>query len=152
MKQEIIVNKTLHETRLAVLENGVLVEFMSERKGRRSITGNIYKGRVTRVLPGMQASFIDIGLEKDGFLYVLDFLENLENYEALIDGMGEDESDETALLIDDTPAKKRKGEAPAIENLLKPGQEILVQIGKEPIGTKGSRVTSHISLPGRYLV
>ena len=85
MKQEIIINKGLHGTRIAILENGALTELLIEQDGRKSIVGNIYKGKVTRVLPGMQACFVDIGLPKDAFLYVNDFLENLEDYEVAID-------------------------------------------------------------------
>lgn len=150
MQQEIIINHGPNETRVAIMENGVLTELLTEYQGRRSITGNIYKGRVTRVLPGMQACFVDIGLAKDAFLYVLDFLENLEEYEALIDE--ESDTGTHPLLISSSGKRRSTNKDQAIEDLLKPGQEILVQIGKEPIGTKGARVTSHISLPGRYLV
>lgn len=152
MKQEIIVNKGISETRIAILENGVLAELLMELDNRKSITGNICKGKVTRVLPGMQACFVNIGLTRDAFLYVSDLLENLEDYEAIIDETTEDDLNHPPVLIPAPRKRKAKVKDLAIEKRIKAGQEILVQIGKEPIGTKGARVTSHISLPGRYLV
>ncbi|QUH26071.1 Rne/Rng family ribonuclease [Serpentinicella alkaliphila] len=125
---EILVDVGVNETQLAFLEDGELVEFYIERKNNRRIVGNIYKGRVINVLPGMQAAFVDIGLEKNSFLYVKD---------AAPQFMSEEELNSEKIQIKD---------------LLKPGQEIVVQVIKEPIGTKGARVTTHITLPGRYLV
>lgn len=145
--QEIIINTTPQQTRVALLEDGQVAEIHIERKKHRGIVGNIYKGRVTKVLPGMQAAFVDIGLKRDAFLYVLDFFDNLED-----DDEGESaESDEDV----ESPKRERGGKRsrrPAIQDLLERDQEVLVQISKEPLGTKGARVTSHISLPGRYMV
>jgi len=159
MLKELIIDVCLDETRIAMLENGVLVEFYVERKNKVGIVGNIYKGRVTKVLPGMQATFVDIGLEKDAFLYVMDVFDNVEEYDK--DDVDEKE-DRTGIKL---PAKTNDEELiPAldrpeqivptvhIEDLLREGQEVSVQVLKEPLGTKGARVTSHITLPGRYLV
>ncbi len=145
MTKELVINTTSQETRVAVLESGHIAELYIERNRERGIVGNIYKGRVIRVLPGMQAAFVDVGLEKAGFLYVADVLDEMEAVEQSIDGAN-------------GPAKTTDEEAeeiptlPPIEELLQEGQEILVQVSKEPIGTKGARITSHISLPGRHLV
>lgn len=142
MGKKLIINKTRHETRVALLEDDLLVEFYVERGDDASLLGNIYKGRVNRVLPGMQAAFVDIGLERAAFLYVADVQDDTRVYEMLMGLPGNEE--------ENAP----KGPAPgaSIEDLLTEGQEIMVQITKEPIGTKGARVSSHISLPGRYLV
>ena len=143
MTKELVINTTAHETRVALLEGGHIAELYIEREREMGIVGKIYKGRVIRVLPGMQAAFVDIGLEKAAFLYVADVLDEMEQVERSIEG------DEPA------PEQAEGGEPaalPPIEDLLKEGQELLVQISKEPIGTKGARITSHISLPGRHLV
>ncbi len=154
MQREIIINSSDTETRVALLENSILAELYIERKSRLGITGNIYKGKVTKVLPGMQAAFVDIGLSRDVFLYVSDFFDHLEEYEPLI--CDEEDTDEITHLEKKKPSKQKDkaGKQPqeSIETLLKQGQEVLVQVAKEPIGTKGARVTSHITLPGRYLV
>jgi len=145
MSREIIVNASSHETRVALIENSQVSELFVERHFDRGIVGNIYKGRVTRVLPGMQSAFVDIGFDRDAFLYVGDISENLLTVE--------DFGDE-----DPVPASRDEEEFPEepatmlIEDLLKEGQEILVQVAKEPIGSKGPRITAHISLPGRYIV
>lgn len=146
MSQEIIINSTPQQIRVALLEDEHVAEVSIERRKHRGIVGNIYKGRVTKVLPGMQAAFVDIGLKKDAFLYVLDVYDNLEDDETEELGNGESENE--------TPPqrKKRSHRRPLIQELLKRDQEILVQISKEPLGTKGARVTCHISLPGRYIV
>ncbi|WP_018085789.1 Rne/Rng family ribonuclease [Desulfurispora thermophila] len=128
MLKEILINVGEEETRVAVLEDKQLVEMYIERAVSQRLVGNIFKGRVENVLPGMQAAFVNIGLEKNAFLYVEDAV----------------------------PARAPEGQ-PAlsganISDILKPGQEVIVQIVKEPIGTKGPRVTTHITLPGRYLV
>ena len=141
MASEIIINSSPQETRVALLENGVVAEIYIERRTDRSIVGNIYKGKVVRILPGMDAAFVDIGLSKAGFLYAGDIHEELEEYEFIA---GED-------MITEFPREERAG-APQIEDLLKEGQEILVQVAKEPIGGKGARLTSRITLPGRNLV
>ncbi|RLE19724.1 MAG: Rne/Rng family ribonuclease, partial [Acidobacteria bacterium] len=145
MNQEIIVNSTSHETRIALLENSQLSEVYVERNFDRGIVGNIYKGRVTRVLPGMQSAFVDIGFERDAFLYVGDISEDLLKVEDFLeeeDGDVPEETEEEAIPTGSLH----------IEDLLQEGQQILVQVAKEPIGTKGPRITAHISLPGRYIV
>ena len=143
MTKELVINATSHETRVALLEGGHIAELYIERDRQLGIVGNIYKGKVIRVLPGMQAAFVDIGLAKAAFLYVADVMDEMEQLERNIEGEeelhGQEDSSELSSL-------------PPIEDLLTEGQELLVQISKEPIGTKGARITSHISLPGRHLV
>ncbi len=143
MTKELVINTTSHETRVALLEAGHIAELYIERNRERGIVGNIYQGKVIRVLPGMQAAFVDIGLEKAAFLYVADVLDEMEAVEQFVEGASQH-------------AKPSEGgdeeQLPPIEDLLQEGQEILVQVAKEPIGTKGARITSHISLPGRHLV
>ncbi len=144
MTKEILINSTNQETRIALIENNKLVEVFVERKFNKGIVGNIYKGKVTKVLPGMQSAFVNIGLDRDAFLYVGDISENILNIEEFIDEENIEENLEE---------EKETGHSEVhIEDLLREGQEILVQIAKEPIGTKGPRITAHISLPGRYLV
>jgi ribonuclease G len=121
-----------------LLEDRVLAEIYIERTKDRGIVGNIYKGKVVKVLPGMQAAFVDVGLEKAAFLYVSDVYGRVEDYEEI--GF---QGEEMPTVVNPTLP---------IEELLSEGQEILVQVSKEPLGTKGTRITSHISLPGRYLV
>ena len=150
MGAELVINAASHETRIAMIENGTIAELYIERSRERGIVGNIYKGRVIRVLPGMQAAFVDIGLEKAAFLYVADVFDEIEEYESLLDeGKKEHESGNG-----EEPESAHPDFRPLhhIEELLQEGQELLVQISKEPIGTKGARITSHISLPGRHLV
>jgi ribonuclease G len=147
----LVVNAEGPETRVGVLENGVLAEYYLERKRDRGIVGNIYRGRVTRVLPGMQAAFVDLGptVEKAAFLYVADVLGQGGEKKLLADSdAADDQSPEgTASRI----ARSRKAAANRkIEDLLKAGREVVVQIVKDPIGPKGARVTGFISLPGRY--
>jgi ribonuclease G len=151
MKREIIVNSSMVETRVAVLEDGHLAELMIGDTRVEGLAGNIYKGRVLKILPGMQAAFVDIGLNKDAFLYVRDIYEDLEDFERFF-AAGEDSEGEERLPP--TPPTKRppRHGQPSIEELLKEGQEVLVQVAREPLGTKGARITSHITLPGRYLV
>ena len=151
MKREIIINASLVDTRVAVLEDGAPVEYLFENAKSRGIAGNIYKGRVLKILPGMQAAFVDMGLSKDAFLYVRDVYEDLEEYERLLSLVDPEASlaEEEEVIPRRPPAKKSY---PSIEELLQEGQEILVQVAREPLGTKGARITSHITLPGRYLV
>jgi len=152
MNAELIINVAPWETRVALLENGSVVEFYIERVAERGYVGNIYKGRVARVLPGMQAAFVDIGLERTAFLYVTDVYDHLSEFELML-GMTEYEENYMAHL--DTEEEHPLHYTPPpfrIEDLLHEGQEILVQVAKDPIGSKGARVTSHISLPGRLLV
>jgi ribonuclease G len=151
MALEIIINATGEETRVAFLESGEITELYIDRKRDRGIAGNIYKGKVIRVLPGMQAAFVDIGLEKAAFLYVSEVSANIEEYAKMM----EDETDEARLEFEsDTveAVKAKRTSAVLIEDLLQEGQEIMVQVIKEPIGTKGPRVTTYVTLPGRYLV
>jgi ribonuclease G len=138
MTKDLIVSSTPRETKVALLEDGLLSELFIEREAHRSVVGNIYEGRVTRVLPGMQSAFVDIGLERDAFLYVADVLEGLD--ENLLS------PEEQAAAGNGAPRN-----AP-IEERLREGQDVLVQVLKEPLGTKGARITSHVSLPGRYVV
>ncbi|MBF0259204.1 MAG: Rne/Rng family ribonuclease [Desulfamplus sp.] len=183
MLKELVVNAAAHETRVAVLENGTIVELFIERGDESNITGNIYKGRVQRVLPGMQAAFIDIGLNQAAFLYVDDILDNTSDelarrfeQENEMESDGAEEPDETNLeavaqstteeeikpeqMTPDSDWKQRPSpgwkpyllEACPIEDIITEGQEILVQVAKSPIGSKGPRVTTHISLPGRFMV
>jgi ribonuclease G len=134
MTRDLIVNCTPQETKVALLEDGVVSELFIEREAHRGVAGNIYKGRVTRVLPGMQSAFVDLGLERDAFLHAAD----------VFDDIGEN------LL---SPEERGdEGRDKPIEELLREGQDVLVQVLKEPLGTKGARITSHVSLPGRYLV
>jgi ribonuclease G len=143
---EIIINAQAGETRVAILEQGVFTELHIERESDRSVAGTVALGRVTRVLPGMQAAFVDIGLEKAAFLYVGDYIDEASQLEA--------------GSADEPPARARRGrgrngnsrQVPKIESLLREGQEIVVQVAKEPIGTKGARITSHISIAGRHIV
>ncbi len=145
MASELVINVTAQETRIALIENGTIAELYIERTREKGIVGNIYKGRVVRVLPGMQAAFVDIGLEKAAFLYVADVFDAIEEYERLLD--------DTNQAGADVPHDHQDFRIiHPIEELLQEGQELLVQVSKEPIGTKGARITSHISLPGRHLV
>jgi ribonuclease G len=212
VKKQIIISRSSVETRIGVVEEGRLAEIQIETSAEPSTAGNVYRGKVLRVLPGMQAAFVDIGLEKAAFMHVSDFWEgpedeeddngiddDTEQLESTEDGPeelpdadicapedeypddlsgGESISAEEGDRVgdravgddDDTidgesaagPGRRaaRRGhggrraaiEPPPIDQLLKPGQEILVQVSKEPMGTKGARATAHISLPGRYIV
>ncbi len=138
----LVINAEGPETRVALIEKGQLSELYIERRRERGIVGNIYKGRVKRVLPGMQAAFVDIGVEKAAFLYVGDVRGSPEDWKALFSDSDESES----------KPKKRQSSNAKIEDLVKEGQEILLQVAKGPIGTKGARCTSYVSLPGRNLV
>src|SRR5690349_3101679 len=172
MTKEMINSSSAHETRVAIREDDQVAEIFIERERSRGVVGNLYKGRVSKVLPGMQSAFVDLGLERDGFLYVTDVIATFEEFDRL-------ETDE-----DDAPSNGSRGSAsapsanggasarqgrpaggpgrrdrdrdkgpePKIEDLLKEGQEIIVQIAKEPLGTKGARLTSHATMPGRFLV
>jgi ribonuclease G len=143
----LLINADGPETRVALVEDGLLGELYIERKQERGIAGNIYKGRVERVLPGMQAAFVNIGLEKSAYLHVSDVRGTPDDLKRLVSS-GESSSPENG---DDEEPEAPSGGA-RIEDLLKEGQEIVVQVTKEPISTKGARVTRYISLPGRHLV
>jgi ribonuclease G len=208
MNKEMIISSNAHDTRVAILEDDQVVEIFIEREKSRGVVGNIYKGRVSKVLPGMQSSFVDIGLERDAFLYVTEVVNTVEEFERLESGDEEndvetaseppavaasatvDELPEEAIVHADEPevaatvssggaraerrARDRESPLPGsrafardnrggsrddrdkpeakIEDLLKEGQEVLVQVVKEPLGTKGARLTSHVTMPGRFLV
>src|SRR5215213_9781153 len=199
MNKEMIISSGDHDTRVAILEEDQVVEIFIERERQRGVVGNIYKGRVSKVLPGMQSSFVDIGLERDAFLYVTEVVNTVEEFEKLA-GEDDDEDrpapeprapsaegaemaeaaaiaasspDAAALAQVQPPERRGRDRDPAggaasrpgsrgdrdrdqpqakIEDLLKEGQEILVQVVKEPLGTKGARLTSHVTMPGRFLV
>lgn len=145
MGSEILINVTREEIRVGLLEGGQVVELYVERKRDASLVGNIYKGRVVKILPGMQSAFVDIGLEKAAFLYVADIMTDPEAYAPFLE---EEEKSNNPL---DIMTRRGRQDLP-IEELIQEGQEILVQVSKDPIGTKGARVTSYVTLPGRYLV
>jgi ribonuclease G len=178
MTKEMIISSSAHETRVAILEEDQVAEIFIERERSRGVVGNLYKGRVSKVLPGMQSAFVDLGLERDGFLYVSDVVATFEEFDRL-----ETDEEEPAPLAagSDVVAaaagqsarpgtnggaarpggqggrfpnrrEREKGPEPKIEELLKEGQEIIVQVAKEPLGTKGARLTSHATMPGRFLV
>jgi ribonuclease G len=147
MTKEMIISSNGHETMVAILEDDLVAEIFIERERQRGVAGNVYKGRVSKVLPGMQSSFIDVGLERDGFLYVAEVIDTLEEFEKLEAG---DEDDKGGAPRD--RERERARQQAKIEDLLKDGQEILVQVVKEPLGTKGARLTSHVTMPGRFLV
>src|SRR6266849_3286670 len=184
MNKEMIISSGAHDTRVAILEDDQVVEIFIERENQRGVVGNIYKGRVSKALPGMQSSFVDIGLERDAFLYVTEVINTVEEFERLA---GDDDDDPAASARGESPASfgesapdalRAEGAGPEpnptqskapdrrgrdrdrdrdqpqakIEDLLKEGQEILVQVVKEPLGTKGARLTSHVTMPGRFLV
>src|SRR6185312_14833661 len=147
MQKEMIVSSNGHETTVAILEDDLVAEVFVERERHRGVVGNVYKGRVSKVLPGMQSSFIDLGLERDGFLYVADVIDTLEEFDKLESG-----DEEGGGGGGGGRDRDRDRPQPKIEELLKEGQEILVQVVKEPLGTKGARLTSHVTMPGRFLV
>src|SRR5688500_15818003 len=151
MQKEMIISAGGHETMVAILEEDLVTEIFVERERHRGVVGNIYKGRVSKVLPGMQCAFIDIGLERDGFLYVADVINTIEEFDRL-DADDEDEGGAKSGGGDRKGRPDRNAPQPKIEELLKEGQEIVVQVAKEPLGTKGARLTSHASLAGRFLV
>ncbi len=137
----IVVNVQLHERRVAILEDGKLVELLLERSDQRRIVGNIYKGVVENIVPGLQAAFVEIGLPKRAFLHVSD----ISRFNPFSDSETEEGNEEFVQ-----PTLKRNGTL--IQNILKRGQEILVQIVRDPIGTKGPRCTTQLTLAGRYIV
>ncbi|RMH08397.1 MAG: S1 RNA-binding domain-containing protein, partial [Nitrospirae bacterium] len=145
MSLEIAINVTPEETRAAVLENRVVTELYVDRAKQKDFVGDIYKGKVVKVLPGMQAAFIDIGLDRAAFMHVSDLSVGTEPGDILVESEEEDEKGP------EVPRPRRQILRP-IEDLLTEGQELMVQISKGPIGTKGPRVTSYCSLPGRFLV
>jgi ribonuclease G len=152
MANELIINARPHETRVALVENGVVVELHIERKTGQELMGNIYRGRVVRVLPGMQAAFVDIGLDRSAFLYVTDVHPDFLDLEQMMLHGSADNGELEAEDKDEDFQNRLEAIPFNIEDVLHEGQDIIVQIAKEPLGTKGARLTSHISLPGRHLV
>jgi|GEM_PF-97753 len=149
MPSLLVINADGPETRVALVEDGFLAELYIERKRERGIAGNIYKGRVERVLPGMQAAFVNIGAEKSAYLHVSDVRGTPDDLKGLLSG---DQTRPAEEDDDEEADRRRAGGGARIEDLLKEGQEIVVQVTKEPISTKGARATRYVSLPGRHLV
>jgi ribonuclease G len=148
MKREILINANPRETRVAILEDDQLVELLVDRPDARRMVGDIYLGRVEAVLPGIQAAFVDIGTEKSAFLHASDLVfPDGEN-----DDDDDDSDDEESESSESSKRSRREAKAPAIQDLLKRGQDLIVQVSKEPISTKGPRVTAQVSLAGRFLV
>ena len=148
MKRELLINAAPRETRVAILEDDEFVELLVDRPEARRMVGDIYFGRVEAVLPGIQAAFVDIGTEKSAFLHASDLVFADEDDDRDAD---DDESEDDASA-EKEESRGRRSKAPPIQDLLKRGQDIVVQVSKEPISTKGPRVTAQISLAGRFLV
>ena len=129
-----LINVTPRETRVAVVENGLLQELHIERSSKRGVLGNIYKGRVQRVMPGMQAAFVDVGLDRAAFLHASDIVQAV------------------SATFNGESVQSERRQQPLITSLVHEGQEIIVQVVKDPIGSKGARLTTEISIPSRYLV
>ncbi len=146
MSAELLINVTETETRVALMENRMLAELFYERSRDLGIVGNIYKGRVVKVLPGMDAAFVDIGLEKAAYLYVSDVCQSQETFSVFADQEGQ-----LLPFSDDSPDEESLPDN-QISDLLQEGQDILVRVSREPISTKGARITTYSSLAGRYLV
>lgn len=153
MSSEILIHVRHNETRVAFIQNGAMTDLMIERTQSRGMVGSIFRGKVARVLPGMQAAFVDIGLDRAAFLYVGDVRQDLSgnNPEIIWD---EDENQEKSgdILFEESTSEKKEDDRPPIQDLLREGQDILVQVAKDPLGTKGARITMHLSLPGRHVV
>lgn len=166
MKSEIIINEATHETRIAIIEDSMLVEIWVERPDNERMVGDIYKGKVNAVIPGIQAAFVDIGMEKSAFLHASDVSGASIDFAAQYELDDEDDDEEEEEWRDEEDERKvrkpssrqRRGRGrtekkyPPIESIIKKDQEIIVQITKEPISTKGARLTSEVSLAGRFLV
>lgn len=144
MKKQIIANHTRHEIRIALLENGAVSEIFFERIKNKSAVGNIYKGRILKILPGMESAFVDIGLEKAGFLYVTDIRTETQQIDF---ENGKNENNEKSRRQED-----KERERPNISSLIREGQDIMVQVSKGAIGTKGARISCNVAIPGRNLV
>lgn len=160
MNKEMIISSTPHETRVAILEDDHVAEVFIERERHRGVVGNLYKGRVSKVLPGMQCAFVDLGLERDGFLYVADVVDASEQFAGFetddedSQGSAQGGGGQGGRQPGRGGPRRDKQSAPEvkIEDLVKEGQDIIVQVAKEPLGTKGARLTSHATMPGRFLV
>lgn len=144
MNKEMIVTSNGHQTMVAILEDDLVSEVFIERERQQGVVGNVYKGRVSKVLPGMQSAFVDIGLERDGFLYVSDVVNTIEEFDRLESGDEDEEAEDRGA--------REPADQPKIEGLLREGQDVIVQVAKEPLGTKGARLTCHATLAGRFLV
>ena len=158
MPSEILINSNAREIRVALIENNQLAELFIEHQASKGIVGNIYKGRVTKVLPGMQVAFVDMGLDKAGFLCANDIditaIPESKKKDWAIDQNKNTTSyqeEKSTLSDEDSSTRQVKHQVP-IQALLEEGQEVVVQVTKNPLGTKGARITMHIGLPGRYLV
>jgi len=150
MYKQLIINVADHETRVALLEDGTIAELYVDRGDDSNIVGNVYKGKVLRVLPGMQAAFVNIGLSQAAFIYVDDvFYDDFREYERLFNVESDMNDDATE---NESPQRFPKKREFNIEELIYEGQEILVQVAKSPMGTKGARISSYVSMPGRFLV
>ena len=153
MYRQLVINVTVHETRVALLEDGTITELFIKRKDDSDIAGNIYKGRIQRVLPGMQAAFVDIGLKQAAFIHVNDVIdETKKEFEKIFN---EDENVDDCREQEKESGKEEGGTRDnwvKIEEILTENQMVMVQVAKSPIGSKGARVTSRISLPGHFLV
>jgi ribonuclease G len=149
MKAEVLVNVAPTETRVARVENGVLLELAIERANKRSLVGNIYQGTVVRVMPGMQAAFVDIGMDKAGFIHANDVINDRPSQQSVENAHA---NSNTTTNADANATTNGNGAKPDIRQLLREGQSLSVQIMKEPIGTKGARLTTQLSVSSRYLV
>jgi ribonuclease G len=157
MKREILINANPRETRVAIIEDDQLVELLVDRPEARRMVGDIYLGRVEAVLPGIQAAFVDIGTEKSAFLHASDLVFPEDEPEDDDDEEEDDDADDDG--DDENPrggkgggGRRRRAKAPPIQDVLKRGQDLIVQVSKEPISTKGPRVTAQVSMAGRFLV
>ena len=163
MRKEILVNMEFHEKKVAITEDGHLEEYYVERFSDKQLVGSIFKGKVSSIVPGIGAAFIDLGLEKNGFLYVSDVVGQggFDAEEAVfIENGDKPEQPEQPAKTPQRPEKHSSGQGrrdkhepiPQIQDVLKKDQEVLVQVVKEPFGTKGARLTCQISLAGRFVV
>ncbi len=151
MAAEILINVKPQETRVAYVESGTLVDLKIERKTSPTLVGSVHRGTVIRVLPGMQAAFVDIGLDRAAFLYVGDIRADVDSDAYPFSDLDRDEPLSTSEDDDHVDERISASKTP-IQDLLKEGQSILVQVAKDPLGTKGARITTHVSLPGRFIV
>lgn len=150
MSSEILIHVRHNETRVAFIQNGAMTDLMIERTQSRGLVGSIFRGKVARVLPGMQAAFVDIGLDRAAFLYVGDVRPDIGSNSEIIWDEDENQEQSGEILFEET--EKEEDNRPPIQDLLREGQDILVQVAKDPLGTKGARITTHLSLPGRHVV
>ncbi|MCB0357353.1 MAG: ribonuclease E/G, partial [Bdellovibrionales bacterium] len=152
MGSEILINVRPNQTRVAYVQNGELSDLKVERIKAPTNVGSVFKGKVMRVLPGMQAAFVDIGLDRAAFLYVGDISGDIDSEKLLAEEVAQENEEEDYEGVLDRTVPEPVDSVPLIQDLLKEGQMILVQVAKDPLGTKGARITTHISIPGRLLV